>query len=374
MLRFFPRMRRVGWLAAAALSLAACSAPEASWQLISPQGYPLTNHAPGALVFLDDSTGLLLGSAWSDEAARINATHAEQVSTVFRTTDGGRHWQLKAISKGKRFILATCVGRTAYAVELRQERPDSSPNDSSQVLRSVDGGLSWQPLGRVPGQVRGISFTDTSQGFLLTDQPTGLNADVYHTADGGRSWQLTRLQRPLLALDGVAAPNGQAWLLLAPPGPHPADADSLARVDWRTGAVTTEAIPGCLVAEAPKIDAAGNLWLAGAAPDGGTLLLRREAGTDHYTQIHRFAPSAGQQLQPVALQLSGRSLSLLLARSTPERSAYCFFHSTDAGQSWREEQLTADQLDLGPPVAFFGPDRVWLSTDSARLLVRQPRR
>ncbi|MCC3157095.1 hypothetical protein LJ737_07585 [Hymenobacter sp. 15J16-1T3B] len=374
MLRFFHWARRVALSATtAAAGLAACSSPAASWQLISPTGFPLANHRAGALLFLDDSTGLLLGSAWSDAAARTRTVSAEQVSTVFRTTDAGRSWQLHVIGKGRRFTLATRAGRTAYAVEL-QEAASGSARDTSRLLRSADGGLSWQLLGRaVPGRVLTVSFADTAQGLVLaTDAPPPAPPVLYHTANGGRSWQPARLRRPVPALDGVAAPGGTAWLLLAPPGPPRRFADSLAHVNWRSGAVTVEAIPGGHVEAAPLLDAAGNLWLVSAAADGSARLLQRAARTGRYTEVHRFVPTHGERLRPVALHLAGSSVSVLLAADQPQQPVYRFYRSPDAGRSWQQERLPVGSA--AQPYAFFGPERVWLSTGRAQLQVRAPRR
>lgn len=369
MLQLPHRLRRAGLPLLGLLGLAACSGPpDASWQLISPRGFPLTNHAAQALLFLDDSTGLLLGGAWSEAAALGNTITEEQVSTIFRTTDGGRSWRMQARSKGRRFVLATRLGPAAYAVEL-QPRSARSPRDTSALLRSTDGGQTWQPLGRLPGRVFTLSFADTAQGLALTTTPLLVGTAIYRTTDGGRSWQPGRLPAAAPALSGVAAPDGTAWLLLPPPGPHPSFAATLARVDWRTGAVAAEAIPGGHVEAPPLLDEAGDLWLAGSAPDGSVQLLRRAARSGRYTEVHRFAPASGERLRPVALHRAGTSFSLL-ARDTQTGQAR-FYHSADAGRSWQEETLSAAAVfDL---CAFAGLGRAWLSIPGPRLLVRGPR-
>ncbi|GAB2942319.1 hypothetical protein GCM10027048_03610 [Hymenobacter coalescens] len=369
------RFRRAARLIAStgllgALGLAACSGPTASWQLISPLGLPIKNHQAGALLFLDDSTGVLLGSAWS-EAAELTQTIAdEQVSTIFRTTDRGLTWRMRALSKGRGFVLGTRVGRAAYAVELRP-RSASSPRDTSRVLRSTNGGETWQPLGRVPGRIFTLSFADTVHGFALTTTPQAGGAATYYTTDGGRHWLPAQLELPAATRTGVAAPDGSAWLLLAPPHPNPdAAATSLARVDWRTGRVTTETIPGGRVTAPPQLDAAGNLWLAAAAADGSALVLRRDARSGRCAVVHRFAPGRGEHLRPIALHQAGSSLSVLLTADAPLNQTR-FYHSPDAGRTWRAEALPSGAV--GGPVAFFGPEHVWLAGPGPQLRVRAPR-
>lgn len=56
------------------------------------------------------------------------------------------------------------------------------------VHRSADGGTTWQPAGRLPGQPEALLAHD---GVLfaaaLEDDVTG----IYRSDDDGRTWQLT---------------------------------------------------------------------------------------------------------------------------------------------------------------------------------------
>ncbi len=89
--------------------------------------------------------------------------------------DGGRQWAPKP-SPGL-IALSWDAGMGLWGVE-----PDGT------VHRSADGGTTWQPAGRLPGQPEALLAHD---GVLfaaaLEDDVTG----IYRSDDDGRTWQLT---------------------------------------------------------------------------------------------------------------------------------------------------------------------------------------
>jgi photosystem II stability/assembly factor-like uncharacterized protein len=119
-----------------------------------------------------------------------------------RTTDGGAHWDippadsLPSAQKGEGGFAAsgTCVvalaGRFAWI--------GTGAADTARVLRSEDGGRTWQPAatpiaaGNFAG-IASVAFRDTLHGIVAGGKlgsPTEFSDNVAVTADGGRTWRL----------------------------------------------------------------------------------------------------------------------------------------------------------------------------------------
>ncbi|QIX63343.1 hypothetical protein HER32_20060 [Hymenobacter sp. BT18] len=349
---------------------AGCSSSSSSWQLVTGEGLPLTGFHAEATLFINDSTGLVLGSILPDAGGLGSDFRAGQVATLFRTTDGGRNWQKTTGDSGSRFVLTTKAGPVVFAVQLQES---DAQRDSSRLLRSVDQGRSWQPIGVLPHQITSLSFADSTQGFALTNhEEQGLRL-IYHTTDGGRHWQRAALPLSGSASWGLHTPDGTSWLLLTSPG-SPYYSRHLAKINWATSAATVEVIPQGRVDKAVASDAAGNLWLASDDPAGTIQLLRRDHQTGRYSRIHSFGLSQGQPLLAEALHVSGRSITLLASYSdtTVALNTYHAYHSTDTGRSWQEEELPiASNVSSA---AFTGPEKAWLFAGGNTFQVRYPTR
>ena len=121
---------------------------------------------------------------------------------VRRTTDGGAHWDLPPVDslpsaqqgEGGFAASGTCVvtlsGRFAWI--------GTGAADTARVLRSEDGGRTWQPAatpiaaGNFAG-IASVAFRDTLHGIVAGGKlgsPTGYSDNVAVTADGGRTWRL----------------------------------------------------------------------------------------------------------------------------------------------------------------------------------------
>jgi photosystem II stability/assembly factor-like uncharacterized protein len=152
---------------------------------------PIEGHADG-IEFRSPSAGFLL-------AGRVG---------LYRTRDGGHHWDTPLFGDDAEFILKTSwpsAGR-AYAVGSR-----------SGLLRSDDGGARWRPLfPHGPGLPQGpVVFESARRGLAAgTAGLTGDGGAVLATTDGGRTWTLqSRLRRR--AIQELVLAGSNVWAVAA---------------------------------------------------------------------------------------------------------------------------------------------------------------
>jgi photosystem II stability/assembly factor-like uncharacterized protein len=118
-------------------------------------------------------------------------------STLFRTDDGGAHWQrLRSTDQG--FLLVSFVDSR---FGLLQVLPDSTSGGSPPVFQTHDGGSHWVPMQLPsPGSFRGTVFVDPRHGWVMASDslpnpdianpPPLQDLEVWRTDDGGQHWQL----------------------------------------------------------------------------------------------------------------------------------------------------------------------------------------
>lgn len=145
--------------------------------------------------------------------------------TLFLSTDGGRvlHvaqrwpelglWAIGFLPDGRMWALGQALMLEAPGGSWQQSFPALVPNgpmdfvtktlgyaagdpvDPGAVLRTTDGGRSWQLLTSLPGmQIGSIDFSGPSDGLLSASSAPGEGqlAEILRTADGGRTWQPAR--------------------------------------------------------------------------------------------------------------------------------------------------------------------------------------
>jgi photosystem II stability/assembly factor-like uncharacterized protein len=152
-------------------------------------------HAPAGLpaVFIGESQFVSAEIGWVSEwlPAMLGP------SVVFKTTDGGQHWQKQLSWAG-----------TSGATQMRFQGnnglvvgmgTDSSSNLSTLIFRTTDGGSHWEPVSLPLGAATSpgepapvIYFRDPLEGWLISYLQGGSpNAAVFHTTDGGQHWTQT---------------------------------------------------------------------------------------------------------------------------------------------------------------------------------------
>jgi photosystem II stability/assembly factor-like uncharacterized protein len=128
-------------------------------------------------------------------------------NVLLRTTDGGSTWTAVAEpALGAAGPGAPCQGidtvhfvspSIGYAVAGGVAGADapvlgslSGPFSGGRLLRSADGGQTWQQLGGTPADPESACFTSVSDGYL------GAPGAIWHTRDGGTSWTKSFTEPP----------------------------------------------------------------------------------------------------------------------------------------------------------------------------------
>jgi photosystem II stability/assembly factor-like uncharacterized protein len=115
--------------------------------------------------------------------AACEAPQAQAGRAVYRSRDGGRHWDLRAHTTAAASDGLGAAG-TLRGIALAPRGPVYLALEGGPLLRSSDGGSWSASLAAVPGGgVRRVEFVDTTHGWVVT--ATGR---VLATADGGRTW------------------------------------------------------------------------------------------------------------------------------------------------------------------------------------------
>jgi photosystem II stability/assembly factor-like uncharacterized protein len=150
---------------------------------------------------------------YSSTLAVVDALHAwlllpnEDYFTgvLFRTTDGGLHWDSAAVpfGGGSLQFLDPSTGR------MLADRGAAAGSQAVEIFQSSDGGLSWSSVySNDPTQTgagEGLPFSGTKTGMTFRDAATGwvtgsrpMDGDLYLfvTRDGGSSWSQQSLPLP----------------------------------------------------------------------------------------------------------------------------------------------------------------------------------
>jgi photosystem II stability/assembly factor-like uncharacterized protein len=138
---------------------------------------------------------------------------------VFQTTDGAKHWQPQFQSQ------SNFSGLVPFSVRLfgKMRGFMTVGNPVQEVYRTIDGGRHWDLLSFPPNpRIDNVAFSDPIHGWLLAASISASNRvlNLYSTDDGGNSWQ--RLPDPPSDANKLSfrSPT-EAWLGSVGPGrPH----------------------------------------------------------------------------------------------------------------------------------------------------------
>jgi photosystem II stability/assembly factor-like uncharacterized protein len=205
----------------------------AQWVRVSVQGFDVLGHLM-AVAFANRSSG------W---AAGGNDEFSGSRGVISHSTDGGRSWHQQVLVPDFTFNgLETIDAQTAIAVG------SFDFVGGGLVLRTTDGGATWQDVTPAGEGYRAVFFIDETTGWLvgssirmtidggsswtkvygsdsteldaisfadpLNGWATGYNNLVVHSADGGQTWVTQDVGAPpLTAITGVTAVDPSiAWV------------------------------------------------------------------------------------------------------------------------------------------------------------------
>ena len=130
---------------------------------------------PGAITSANQVLFLSAQDGW---AVGEDRNHGDY---LLRTTDGGNTWEQRYPSPGPVNAFSFVSGETGFGL--------GELSDENALLETQDGGESWQKVTSFTGtySAEGISFLSPSEGWVLA-QASGNAQIVLHTLDGGKTW------------------------------------------------------------------------------------------------------------------------------------------------------------------------------------------
>jgi photosystem II stability/assembly factor-like uncharacterized protein len=164
------------------------------WDEVTPHTGWLANGIVKGF-FLDSHTAWLL----QPDAQDFNR------GALFRTTDGGQHWQSTRVPFGPNPVQFL----SASDGWVMADRGAAAGSMAVDIYKTTDGGSTWikvqsagpqtqnQP-GALPfgGDKLGMAFSDMQHGWIGGSQPIVGHSYLYRTTDGGKTWIFQELSIP----------------------------------------------------------------------------------------------------------------------------------------------------------------------------------
>ncbi len=325
----------------------------------APQGRPepISLLPAGARLTLDRVQMLDVHNGW---AVGTGGQRAHQ--HIFRTHDGGQTWRDVSppelireddafIKRAEGFFLDAQNARVVYS-SIPQDGANAVSPDT--IWRTQDGGQSWEPASLWQSTVHGtacwddLTFLDSDNGWYLFDCWQAMGSyvsELYHTMDGGRTWEL-------LDRDGLTNHRGiqfadpdYGWV---PINTHFRDALFLAASDdggltWQErqlpypdGSLDPGQYLNCGVSS-PSLQSSQSGWLIVRCPAdrpvGDAYLYRSYDGASNW----RISPLPGKNIffldSQTGWALSDSPLDSAAEHDSGERD---LFQTLDGGQTWTE--------------------------------------
>ena len=164
-----------------------------TWADVSPpESVYLDNLAIGPFAFRVATEFLDADHAW----VSLSFNLWPGIRTVWRTTDGGRHWDQGLLGRrtfGNDWVFFDFIdplhGWAVIDVFL------GAGSHTGEAFRTSDGGLTWERLLLGFSYASGIDFLDQRVGWITTDVFEGVSPPwaVFITRDGGLTWELHSL-------------------------------------------------------------------------------------------------------------------------------------------------------------------------------------
>lgn len=304
--------------------------------------------ASGAMRLLDAGTGLcaavalLLGATAGPAAAHTPAATAAPAPAPAADALRGAGWALKDTGRdGVRLRGLAAVGRSTAWVA----------GSGGTVLRTVDGGRSWQDVSP-PGaaaeklELRDIEAFDARRAVALSIGE-GEASRVLRTEDGGATWTETfRNPDPRAFYDCLAFFDSRHGLAVSDPvdGTFRVLATDDGGRSWRVlpGAGMPAALPGeagfaasgqCLVTAGPR-----DVWLATGGAAGSARVLHSADRGLTWRAAESTVPAGDPARGVFALAFRDRTTGLAVGGDyrTGQASPQAAAASSDGGRTWRQ--------------------------------------
>ncbi|RYU74639.1 WD40/YVTN/BNR-like repeat-containing protein, partial [Hymenobacter persicinus] len=177
-------------------SLLGLSTSHAQW-VSQPVAFSSTTYYPASLQAVDASAAWAVGS----NPSGLFTPQGIGTQEVARTINGGSAWQTRTVpGLAADEVLTSLTAQSAAAAWVT-----TIGSTRSQLLRTTDGGTTWQPMltltsATADRSLNYVGFFDATHGLCLGDADNGDRLVLYLTADGGATWTANR-SLPLLTDD-----------------------------------------------------------------------------------------------------------------------------------------------------------------------------
>lgn len=152
-----------GWGISESTTLVKSNDGGKSWVKASIQLSPNTNEYYYGLQFKNATTGWVCGSG-----------------NIYKTNDAGQNW-VKQFAQNNKYLNDIFFLDTQIGWAVGYHYPSNSLE--GYVLRTTDGGSTWQGVSLGNKDFQKVFFTSSSTGWMV-----GPNGTIYKTSDGGTNW------------------------------------------------------------------------------------------------------------------------------------------------------------------------------------------
>ena len=142
--------------------------------------------------------------------------HCEEHTCVdsFRATDdGGDTWETRPLPHDAS-LSSFLTADLGWATRIECGAP-SAGACTTAIFSTIDGGRTWDEVGRAPGGVNytTLTFTNATRGWVTTYDHKG--GRILVTMDGGRTWTPERAIDGYSSFGGFVKAADRIWLLTA---------------------------------------------------------------------------------------------------------------------------------------------------------------
>lgn len=172
--------------------------------------------ADGGLTWMPQSVPVVETLRNVDFIDSSNGWAVGENGVILHTVDGGAHWTQQSTGVTDEFRGVVFVNASqGWATSFRAIHYDynGDPDDwRGRIWHTTDGGQTWQPqsLPANASLLNRITFIDAQHGWAVGIKATGADPDhpehagvVYRTTDGGQTWQEFYSPGPNITLNGV---------------------------------------------------------------------------------------------------------------------------------------------------------------------------
>jgi photosystem II stability/assembly factor-like uncharacterized protein len=324
--------------------------------LVSPARYLVPSLAPSSDTALSEGTFFTEKDGWV--IRRTLPVHGPKASAVFYVThDGGATWTEKLRADGNWFEMSWSPDRrTGVIWTVETTSSDCNPSANNQagscpapldklvIYQTTDGGDQWTKRPSPPWMAGGllgnsVFFRDGTEGWAVSRPDKNFNSQlaVYHTGDGGLSWDRQGDFAPPIRANGAVFGTTQFNLGFS------------------------DSMHGWYSARQP-------------AQSGHSGLMATSDGGRTWTEVQLTSPdsSGGMVVGMPKVFGDGRAVLPVEVRGAgapnASRSKLYAFVSSDRGATWGAPRpmtpAPVTTVGEGPVVEFIDPDHWWVSSQS----------